>query len=90
MTEQHQEEALGLALANHTLVIGLGRLLASKGILTQEELDGVVNDSLTVLETAVPDRDAVRTARVILEQMLVCRPFPARSRTLTTTDQDAA
>ncbi len=90
MTEQHQEEALGLALANHTVVVGLGRLLASKGILTQEELDGVVNDSLTVLETAVPDRDAVRTARVILEQMLVCRPLQPRSRALTTTGQDAA
>jgi hypothetical protein len=74
VTEQHHEEALGLALANHTLVVGLGRLMASKGLLSEEELDGVINDSLTVLETAVPDRDAVRCARVILEQMLVRRP----------------
>ncbi len=88
MTEQHQEEALGLALANHTVIVGLSRLLASKGLLSQEEMDGVVHDSLTVLETAVPDRDAVRTARVILEQMLVARPVATRSRTLTTTDQD--
>lgn len=86
MTEQLQEEALGLALANHTMVVSLARLMASKGLLTREELDGAVHDSLTVLETAVPDRDAVRTARVILEQMLVTRPFPARNRTLTTTD----
>ena len=83
MTEQHQEETLGLALANHTLVVGLGRLLASKGLLSQDELDGVVNDSLTVLETAVPDWDAVRCARVILEQMLVCRPLAARQPALS-------
>jgi hypothetical protein len=86
VTEQHQEESLGLALANHTLVVGLSRLLASKGLLSQEELDGVVNDSLTVLETAVPDRDAVRCARVILEQMLVCRPLSARQPALTATE----
>ena len=86
MTEQYQDEAFGLALANHTLVIGLARLMRAKGLLTQEDLDGAVNDSLTVLETAVPDRDAVRTARIILEQMLVSPPVPARSRTLTTTD----
>ena len=85
MTEQHQEEALGLALANHTLVVGLGRLLASKGLLSEEELDGVINDSLTVLETAVPDRDAVRCARVILEQMLVRRPLSATRSILTST-----
>jgi hypothetical protein len=83
VTEQPKEEALGLALANHTLVVGLGRLMASKGLLTQDELDGVVNDSLTVLETAVPDRDAVRCARVILEQMLVCRPLSPREAVLT-------
>jgi hypothetical protein len=86
VTEHHQEDTLGLGLANHTLVIGLARLMRAKGLLTQEELDGAVNDSLTVLETAVPDRDAVRSARVILEQMLAPRPVPARSRTLTTTD----
>ena len=86
MTERHKEEALGLALANHTLVVGLGRLLASKGLLSQEELDGMVNDSLTVLETAVPDQDAVRCARVILEQMLVCRPLSAGRPVLTPTD----
>jgi hypothetical protein len=86
MTEHHKEEALGLALANHTLVVSLGRLLASKGLLTQEELDGAVNDSLTVLETAVPDRDAVRCARVILEQMLVCRPLAPREAALTATE----
>jgi hypothetical protein len=86
VTEQHQEEALGLALANHTLVVSLGRLMASKGLLTQAELDGVVNDSLTVLETAVPDRDAVRCARVILEQMLVCRPLSARQPVLNATE----
>jgi hypothetical protein len=86
VTEQHQDDAFGLALANHTLVISLARLMRAKGLLTQEELDGAVNDSLTVLETAVPDRDAVRTARVILEQMLVPRPVQTRSRTLTTTD----
>jgi hypothetical protein len=85
VTEQHQEDTLGLALANHTLVVGLGRLLASKGLLSQEELDGVVNDSLTVLETSVPDRDAVRYARVILEQMLVCRPLSAPRPVLTPT-----
>ena len=84
--EQHQEEALGLALANHTLIISLSRLLASKGLLTQEEMDGAVNDSLTVLETAVPDQDSVRTARLILEHMLAPAPIQARSRTLTTTD----
>jgi hypothetical protein len=78
VTEQHQEETLGLALANHTLVVGLGRLMASKGLLTEDELDAVINDSLTVLETAVPDRDAVRCARVILEQMLVRRPLSAQ------------
>jgi hypothetical protein len=78
VTEQHQEEALGLALANHTLVVSLARTMAAKGLLTQEELDGAVNDSLTVLETAVPDRDAVRTARLILEQMLIIKPIPAR------------
>ena len=83
MSEQHQEEALGLALANHTLTVALARTLALKGILTQDELDGAVNDSLTVLETAVPDRDAVRTARLILEQMLIANPFPARAKTLT-------
>jgi hypothetical protein len=87
VTEQHQEEALGLALANHTLVVGLGRLLASKGLLTQEELDEAVNDSLTVLETAVPDRDAVRCARVILEQMLACRPLSPRKPALTATEE---
>ncbi len=86
MTERHKEEALGLALANHTLVVGLGRLLATKGLLSEEELDGVVNDSLTVLETAVPDRDAVRCARVILEQMLVCRPLSAAQPMLTPTE----
>jgi hypothetical protein len=87
VTEQHQEEALGLALANHTLTVAMGRLLASKGLLTQEELDGVVHDSLTVLETAVPDRDAVRCARVILEQMLVCRPLaPRQAAALTETE----
>lgn len=86
MTEQHQEDTLGLALANHTLVVGLGRLMASKGLLSQEELDGVVHDSLTVLETAVPDRDAVRYARVILEQMLVCRPLSAPRPVLTPTE----
>ncbi|HEY4031641.1 MAG TPA: hypothetical protein VGM25_14960 [Caulobacteraceae bacterium] len=86
MSEQHQEEALGLALANHTLVVALARTMAMKGLLTQDELDGAVNDSLTVLETAVPDRDAVRTARLILEQMLVANPFPARAKALTTTD----
>ena len=86
MTEPHKEEALGLALANHTLVVGLGRLLATKGLLSEEELDGVVNDSLTVLETAVPDRDAVRCARVILEQMLVCRPLSAAQPMLTPTE----
>ena len=86
MTEQRNEEALGLALANHTLVVGLGRLMAAKGLLSQEELDGVVNDSLTVLETAVPDRDAVRCARVILEQMLVCRPLSPRQAALTVTE----
>ena len=85
MTEQHQEEALGLALANHTLVVGLGRLMTSKGLLSEEELDGVINDSLTVLETAVPDRDAVRCARVILEQMLVRRPLSAPRPVLTST-----
>ncbi len=78
MTEQHQEEALGLALANHTLVVSLARTMAAKGLLTQAELDGAVNDSLTVLETAVPDREAVRMARLILEQMLVAKPAPAR------------
>jgi hypothetical protein len=87
VTEQHKEEALGLALANHTLVVGLGRLLASKGVLTQDELDGVINDSLTVLETAVPDRDAVRCARVILEQMLVCRPLSPRQAPVTETEE---
>jgi hypothetical protein len=87
VTEQHQEEALGLALANHTLVISLARLMASKGLLSQEELDGAVNESLTVLETAVPDRDSVRTARLVLEQMLVARPIPARSRSLSPTGQ---
>jgi hypothetical protein len=86
MTEHHKEEALGLALANHTLVVSLGRLLAAKGLLTQEELDGAVNDSLTVLETAVPDRDAVRCARVILEQILVCRPLAPREAALTATE----
>jgi hypothetical protein len=86
VTAQHQEEALGLALANHTLVISLSRLLASKGLLTQEEMDDAVNESLTVLETAVPDRDAVRTARVILEQMLGPRTIPARSPALTTSN----
>lgn len=86
MSEQHHEEALGLALANHTLVVSLGRLLASKGLLTQEELDGAINDSLTVLETAVPDRDAVRCARVILEQMMVCRPLAPRKAALTPTE----
>lgn len=86
MTEQHQEDTLGLALANHTLVVGLGRLMASKGLLSQEELDGVVHDSLTVLETAVPDRDAVRYARVILEQMLVCRPLSPPRPVLTPTE----
>jgi hypothetical protein len=83
MTEQHQEDALGLALANHTLVVSLARTMAAKGLLTQAELDGAVNDSLTVLETAVPDRDAVRTARVILEQLLLANPFPTRNRSLT-------
>ena len=83
MTAAHQEDTLGLALANHTLVVGLSRLMASKGLLTQEELDGVVHDSLTVLETAVPDRDAVRYARVILEQMLLCRPLAAAQPVLT-------
>jgi hypothetical protein len=87
VTEQHEEEALGLALANHTLVVGLGRLLASKGLLTQEELDEAVNDSLTVLETAVPDRDAVRCARVILEQMLACGPLSPRKPALTATGE---
>ena len=86
MTEQHQEEALGLALANHTLVVSLGRLMASKGLLTQEELDGAINDSLTVLETAVPDRDAVRCARVILEQLLVAGPLSPRRPALTATE----
>ena len=86
MTEQHKDDALGLALANHTLVVGLSRLMASKGLLSQEELDGVVNDSLTVLETAVPDRDAVRSARVILEQMLACRPLSPRKAALTPTE----
>ena len=86
MTEQHKEEALGLALANHTLVVAMGRLLASKGVLSQDELDGVVNDSLTVLETAVPDRDATRCARMILEQMLVCRPLSPRQAALTATE----
>jgi hypothetical protein len=86
VTEQHQEDALGLALANHTLVIGLGRLMRSKGLLSQEEMDGLVHDSLTVLETAVPDQDSVRSARIILEQMLVARPAMARGRALTTTD----
>jgi hypothetical protein len=85
VTELHQEEALGLALANHTLVVGLGRLLASKGVLSEDELDGVINDSLTVLETAVPDRDAVRCARVILEQMLVRRPLSAARPLFTST-----
>jgi hypothetical protein len=85
VTDQHQEEALGLALANHTLVVGLGRLLASKGLLSEDELDGVVNDSLTVLETAVPDQDAVRCARVILEQMLVRRPLSPIRPVLTRT-----
>jgi hypothetical protein len=83
VTEQHQEEALGLALANHTLVVGLGRLMASKGLLSEDELDAVINDSLTVLETAVPDRDAVRCARVILEQMLVRRPLSTTHPVLT-------
>lgn len=83
MTEHYQEDTVGLALANHTLVVGLGRLLTSKGLVSQVELDGVVNDSLTVLETAVPDRDAVRYARVILEQMLVCRPLSAPQPLLT-------
>jgi hypothetical protein len=86
VTEQHQEEALGLALANHTLVVSLGRLMASKGLLTQEELDGAINDSLTVLETAVPDRDAVRCARVILEQLLVAGPLSPRRPALTATE----
>jgi hypothetical protein len=86
VSEQHQEEALGLALANHTLVVSLGRLMASKGLLTQEELDGAVHDSLTVLETAVPDRDAVRCARVILEQLLVARPLSPRQPALTATE----
>ena len=83
MTVGHQEDTLGLALANHTLVLGLSRLMASKGLLTEEELDGVVHNSLTVLETAVPDRDAVRYARVILEQMLACRPLAAPQPVLT-------
>lgn len=87
MTEQHQEEALGLALANHILVVGLGRLMASKDLLSEEELDGVINDSLTVLETAVPDRDAVRCARVILEQMLVRRPLSPARPVLTSSEQ---
>jgi hypothetical protein len=86
VTEQHQEEALGLALANHTLVVGLGRLMASKGLLTEEELDAVINDSLTVLETSVPDRDAVRCARVILEQMLVRRPLSTPHTVLTASE----
>ncbi|MGZ3273484.1 MAG: hypothetical protein ACXU82_01505 [Caulobacteraceae bacterium] len=86
MTEHDQDDGLGLALANHTLVVGLGRLLRAKGLLTQAELDGVVHDSLTVLETAVPDRDAVRAARVVLEQMLAPRPVAAQGRALTPAD----
>jgi len=86
VTEQYQDEAFGLALANHTLVISLARMMRAKGLLTQEELDGAVNDSLTVLETAVPDRDAVRCARVILEQMLVCRPLSPHRAALTPTE----
>ena len=86
MTERHREEALGLALANHTLVVSLSRLLTSKGLLSQDELDGVINDSLTVLETAVPDQDAVRCARVILEQMLARRPLSPTRPVLTPID----
>jgi hypothetical protein len=70
-------------LANYTLVVGLGRLLKGKGLLTQAELDGVVHDSLTVLETAVPDRDAVRSARLILEQMLIANPVAPPQPALT-------
>ena len=84
--DNDREDGLGLALANHTLVIGLSRLLKAKGLLTQQELDGVVHDSLTVLETAVPDRDSVRAARVVLEHMLAPQPARARSLDLTTTD----
>ena len=84
MTEQ--EDTIGLALANYTLVVGLGRLLKNKGLLTQEELDGVVHDSLTVLETSVPDRDAVRSARVILEQMLAPRPLSPPQPALTASE----
>jgi hypothetical protein len=83
VSEQFQEDALGLALANYTLVVGLGRLLKGKGLLTQAELDGVVHDSLTVLETAVPDRDAVRSARLILEQMLIANPVAPPQPALT-------
>ena len=86
MSKQHHEDALGLALANYTLVVGLGRLLKGKGLLTQEELDGVVHDSLTVLETAVPDQDAVRSARVILEQMLAARPIARPEPALTASE----
>jgi hypothetical protein len=84
--EQFQEDALGLGLANYTLVVGLGRLLKSKGLLSQDELDGVVHDSLTVLETAVPDRDAVRSARLILEQMLAARPAASPQPALTASE----
>lgn len=78
MTEQHQEEALGLGLATHTMVLSLARVMIAKGLLTQEDLDSVAHESLTVLETAVPDRDAVRSARLILEHMLVAQPLAPR------------
>jgi hypothetical protein len=36
-----------------------------------------------VLETAVPDRDAVRSARLILEQMLIANPVAPPQPALT-------
>ena len=64
------DDALGMGFASHALVAGLLQALKQKGLLSQADIDALFDNSLTVLETAVPDEHVVRSARLILGRLL--------------------
>ena len=62
-----EAETEGLALAGHSLAIGILSRLFAKGLLSDQEVLAVIDGALTTLEDGGVDDEGTRAARIFLD-----------------------